>query len=274
MRLLLKHEIKRNIGTISILCGINILLYVILGIMVNCYSDAFIYQQLLGLVIGGLFGVSLSTMIFIIISIVKSFNNQLFSNEGYLTFVLPISLDKILISKYIINLLWLIMLILTNVLGILFLLITIKVLPSGIIFEALGEFGKLIIEHPLTALLYLVQAIVGTMLTFSTLLFTLVILNIGRIRKGKLIIGLILYSIVGNIVSFVSNMFVIIDLYIVDMQGKISVMSTKMMEEFVLENNSFILPVMSIFSFILQVGAVIGLYFAAKYLIKHKLELE
>ena len=133
------------------------------------------------------------------------------------------------------------------------------------------------INSPITILLFGIQSIVGILLAFSALFVTLAILNCGKIKKGKFILGLLIYGAINQVVNFVTGIVSSFSLAIVD-KGEIlkkEDLAIKFVNHFDSSESIFgQLEVLNVNAFFLTIGAVIGLYLFARFIIKHKLELE
>lgn len=275
MRLLLKHDIKNNFLEIVALCVINIIICLLIGIVARFFTfDNLATTLIISTLLAGFVGVSIGTAVVLIMSIVKSFNNKLFTDEGYLTFVLPISIDKIIISKYLVNMLWVIITTISYIIGLLLLVLLLAGVEVPEIFEGILEIGKLIIQNPISVLLALIQLLVSLIFTFSCLFLTLAVLNCGKIKKGKLLVGIIIYSVIGNIISTISSILSLASLVIVN-NGKHLLLDIVTFEDslFGLAYDAGMI-VMNINTFVIEVVACVGLYFLARFIIRHKLELE
>ena len=108
--LLLKHCLKESwrgviIGNASFVVG-----FILLSLFIRVVSGEFLLSR-----IGTIVIVSMATIVyallfvgicFVIVSVVKLFYQKLFTDEGYLTFTLPVSIDELLLSRLLTNIIW------------------------------------------------------------------------------------------------------------------------------------------------------------------------
>ncbi len=274
MKVLFKHELKDHGKEIIILSAINIALCLIFGI----YLRFIMIKGSGGDSILGLFGflfiaVFIAISVVLVVSIIKSFNTKLFSNEGYLTFVLPVSIDKLLIVKYLVNLLWVVVVILSYIIGILSLIIIVEDLSATDTFELFKELGELILNKPLSLLLDIIQFIVAIAYILSALFVTLAILNCGKIKKAKFIMGLFIFWGINFVVKIINIIFTGISLVIGEVNDRLTIGLINDFTEKSTVPNGFI-EVFNINLFVITSLLVVGLYFVARFIINRKLELE
>ncbi len=274
MKVLFKHELKDHGKEIIILSMINIALCLIFGIylrfiMIKSSGE----DSLIGL-FGFLFiAIFIAISVVLVVSIIKSFNTKLFSNEGYLTFVLPVSLDKLLIVKYLVNLLWVVVVILSYIIGVICLIIIVEDLSATDTFELFKELGELIINDSITLLLSIIKFIVDIAYILSALFATLAILNCGKIKKAKFIMGLFIFWGINFIVKIINMIFTGISVVIGKVNNQLTIglindftEKSTVPERFIEVFNINLVVITGLF--------VVGLYFIARFIINHKLELE
>ena len=110
---ILKHDFKNSYKEFLIMCAAIIIMSILLGI--TCLFD-------LNSFLGRVFFMSSMTFYILIITavgilwivyIINSINKKFFTREGYLTFTTPISIDKLIISKILVNFIWFIVVMVT-----------------------------------------------------------------------------------------------------------------------------------------------------------------
>lgn len=278
MKVLFKHELKNHFWEIVILSSINILICVLFGIYLRFFdSDNIVSTLILGGLTMSFIGVFIATGIVFIVSVIKSFNTKLFTNEGYLTFVLPVSLDKLLIVKYLVNLLWVIIIGLSYIIGILILFLLLIDVDTREVLKFLLDAVKICINSPLMCILIIIENLTYVIFYFSVLFFVLAILNCGKIKKGKFILGIALYMVITRVINFISTILSLVSLSIViDETGKLKVIFINVFSEIVNNTNFdlYELEIMNINSYIIIVASLVGLYLLARFIINKKLELE
>lgn len=200
-RKLMKHEIINSWIEITVVC---------LGII--CFSLLFSLFSKLRIQSPTLVGFSILALVFLyfaagvlmIINIVRSFNKKIFSDEGYLTLTLPVTVDQLIISKIVVNIIWIIMTIITYLVS--FMVIASALVSENIIFPIIGELFEFLTNYPLLSILNIYGILVGILSMIVTLIFVLSFLNMGKVKKFKLLIGVILYYIIWAGINFMSNL--------------------------------------------------------------------
>ncbi|MFA5543750.1 MAG: hypothetical protein WC008_05540 [Bacilli bacterium] len=201
----------------------------------------------------------------IIINIVKSFHTKMFTDEGYLTMTLPVSVDGLLLSKIIVNLVWILA---TGIVFILSLGLTINTILGGNELFIFKGIITVIRDNPAGSIIYIIYFAISLLSFVLTLVLTLAILNIGKIKKYKLLFGIGIYYGLNFVLQLASTIFVIIPYAISVSANGVS------LEEFDYSDNFFSgLTFMSMNTLIVSIAGIIGFYFLSRYLIKNKLEL-
>lgn len=212
----------------------------------------------------GLSAFLMATEIFIYVR----FYQNLFSDEGYLTFTLPVRrrdiLNSKIISGLIVNFLTVILL-LAEILVIIIIGIdqaTLYVWSESIgmflrgTLELLGAWSAVYIIEALIGILFIVTA--GYLLTLICITFAAVVA-----KKHKVIAAIAFYYITNAVISFISQMGL--------MFGSVSLAG--ILEEIPTDSHFAVLSLMAL-SLVLSVGAIaLALYSVEHYLLDRKLNL-
>lgn len=145
---ILKHDFKNSYKEFLIMCAAIIIMSILLGI--TCLFD-------LNSFLGRVFFMSSMTFYILIITavgilwivyIINSINKKFFTREGYLTFTTPISIDKLIISKILVNFIWFIVVMVTFFISV---LIIVFFATRGYVdvFSGLIEMVKFAFQQPL-----------------------------------------------------------------------------------------------------------------------------
>lgn len=262
MKKAIKHEFKDSWLEITIICVAFIIMSAITAFLLRLSSSYFSSLLVIAMIL--LYGIAI---VVLLINIIRSFNNRIFGNEGYLTLTLPISIDKIILSKLIVNFILMIAVAGTLIIGIGLMLIIIGDFDTNsiiVIFEAIfNNFGSFV----LTIIYTLIQALFALVL----LVFVLSILNIGKIRKFKFLVGIILYYIISTIVGWLGNLLLIIPYRALFSNGSLT------FEKFTIQNQFILAPLMGYINLNVtfwSLVAIVGFYLLTRYIIKNLLELE
>ena len=261
---LIKHDFKNTWLEITIVCSAIIAFSFIFGVAIKLETRSYFFTIMAVLTLGLLY---IAAVAIVIINIVRSIHKKLFSDEGYLTLTLPVSIDQLLISKVLVNFVWICMTFITFLLSILIIGATV----GDFMFTDMLSF---IYEQPLMVILGTVFASVEAIVFIITLVLVLGLLNTGRIKKFKLLCGIIFYYLIVNVLSWVKALVRIIPYAIMNGQNGIEIVKTPNFYNFYLgpliTNNSFL----DLNNLLFNLIAIVGFYFLSRYIIKNKLELE
>lgn len=278
MKALFKHELKNHFLEVIILSGANIFICLLLGIYVRFFDDDNVISALIlsGLAMS-LLGVFVATSVVFIVSVIKSFNTKLFSNEGYLTFSLPVALDKIILVKYLVNLLWVIIIGCSYIIGILIIFIILADVQTSEVFKYLVDFVKAMLQSPLTFILPCLNFLVTVIMYFSILFLVLAILNCGRIKKAKFILGLAMFMGMTRVINFVQTISSLFSLVVIsdeNAQLKFKFVNVFSEDYYATSLFSDVPQILNVNTFVLTIVIGVGLYLLARLIVNRKLELE
>lgn len=143
-------------------------------------------------------GVLIAIIVITFLAIIRLFQKRLYSNEGYLTWTLPVSNRLNLISKIIVALIWniasfvvvwvgvaiagFIMLMQLNAFSQFFEVVQLLIVDSGFLSKMVQLF-----------ILFTPQTIVSSLYSVIFLLFVITLVNTSFIKKNRLAIGIVLY---------------------------------------------------------------------------------
>lgn len=204
MRQLIKHEfmdsLKFNIIGLSICLGGYILygLVALITMVVNVESNIIVTVIATSLSMI-LLGTTIVPIVFFIITIKKSCIDKIFNDEGYLTMSLPVTTNKLIMSKLIVLIIWGVAYVIANYIGSLILLLILNAFSNNPF-----EVVKSIIENTLFSglpsvisifklLAYLIKIVLAILLVGS-------LTNFCRAKKNKTllsigIVALIIFSL-------------------------------------------------------------------------------
>lgn len=277
MRQFLKYELKNNwksfLFTYLVIIGAFILLSIFILIeKSNIESSEFgiiLFMNLMFLVGGAM----IMGAILFFINLVKSFYNSIYSDEGYLTLSFPKTTHSLLLSKIIINFLWVIGLFVSVIIGI----IIVGIVGSGSVnslFDALYDIINYA-ENSLYLLPFnILSGLIAIALSFVLMLLSFTLINMGGIKKAKLVLGLLIYM--GLIYSLsVSKIFtgylsfglaISSESEIIFAFGRVG---SDIFRSFGADSYA-----LNITDLIINIGLTLGLYFLTVNLFENKLEME
>lgn len=283
---LLKHEWKANSGLLGLLTlaalGIGVLGAMVLRVLVN-YGQALSESEnvLLNMLL-----VSLSmSLLFIFVALclyavgvqfilLYRFYKHKFTDEGYLTFTLPVSVNQIFWSSFVNMAIWLAISLVT-VFAVIFLVILFGTAKEGLvnkdIFQILEQLRMWIdmvdwgsmaealgAGYHVAGGLYLLQLLLSP---FYALIVPMACITVGAVlaKKHKILAAVGVYYGLNMVVSIASSMMTVIP----------SIFFTFNPNS---DGSGYFLTV-TLLSFLLTAGLTVGGYFVTTYLMKHKLNL-
>lgn len=260
---LMKHEFRNNFKEIMLVNGGIIVVSALISFLSGLKLFRLASFLLLSLSILYIISIAL-----IVISVIRSFHTKMFTNQGYLTMTLPISTDHLLLSKIIVNLIWII---LTVIIFAVSLILTISTFLGTDVLSILGGIHSILTTNPLGVLIYIIYSSISLLLFIMSIILTLAILNIGKIKKYTLLIGIAIFYGLNFAIQLLNSTLIIVPYALTLNANKVMLVKFNPGEV----NGAFIgNPLfMSLNSLIITCGCIIGFYFISRHLIKNKLEL-
>ena len=265
---LMKYAIKDSWKGIIIGNGAFIVGTLFLSVLVRILSVTFMTSAFGAFLITSLFfGVGLiflTGVCLVIANLFKTLYQKLFTNEGYLTFTLPVTTDELIFSRILTNFLWAttttIATVLSVMLGALIMADKIAVLDIFyLIVTLLGDNIGMIIAQ---AAMWLVSYIIDVLI----ILLSLAISRSAMKEKGRNVIAILIALLMFYAVSLITQATEFIGIgWAINVSGEI-VFS-------VFHNNNGLAYVFNIIAFVADCGIAVGLYFATRYMLANKLEL-
>lgn len=281
MRQFLKYEFKNNWKSFLLSYLLIIGSFLILSIFIMFVKDvvnttpfmSILYSNLVILTVGAM----IASVVLFIINIVKSMYNSIFTDEGYLTLSFPKSTDSLIISKFIANVVWELLYGVAVGIGIVFLYVSLFVAFGQPVNDLFVELQLLFANLDLSfgiVVFSIINLIVEAILGFILLFLAFCVVNTGIAKKGKVIIGILLYSGFSYALSLIDSIASTISFgFAVDGSGGLVFAYGAIYSESFLNSNA-IMYVFDFTSFLINVGLIIGLYIACRKILRNHLELE
>ena len=277
---LLKHEWKANAGLLTILSacalGVGLLGAGVLRAM-EYVSQHMLTDQMAAIATSGLG----SIMVFVVIALVAyalavqfiniwRFYKNKFTDEGYLTFTLPVNPHQIFLSSFLVILAWLaISVVVLLVSGTLMLFIGLGAPPKEFwedllyVFQNLGEALAQIDVPGVKSFLLLTLAQVFVAPVYAiVLLMTSITLGCVLAKKHKILATIGMYYVINMVVNVISSILSLVPTFL--MIGEMMFGDEEYFNHLALSMGLTLL---------LQVGLCVVGYFWSTYLMKHKLNL-
>ena len=288
MRKILKYEFKNYYREFFIM-GAIVLIFAVFSSLLLSANFKDMNNQLLEIVLSIVGSITTVLYIFSIFAIfviwlklaIDSLYKKLFTNQGYLSFSLPVSIDKLLISKLIACFIWLVYGILILVVSLL-LYISIITKFDNIVTTVLLEILKTIFKNPLMVFLICLFIVVSTVLSLILILFVATLMHSNKGNKSFTFISILLYFGLSSAIETVIQIASVFNLFIgFEFLSSKSFLGFMFLDHVVDLTGQFpniselaFFPYFSFNSFIIYVGAIIGLYFLIRFIISRKLELK
>ena len=187
---LIKYELK---GNYKIFCSLFTIIILLQGLFLTRIGH---WKS--GSIMGMTVLVNIVLFITILIFIEKSFANEIYEDRGYLTFTLPVSGYKVLGSKIIVGLLWLLI---SGFIS----FISFKTIINGLSGEDLIKIITSSVNIKQFVLLGIIYAIVVLIMLLLTIYFSITLTRVAY--KGKKIsgfIGFIVFIVLNFVISYIS----------------------------------------------------------------------
>ena len=187
---LIKYELK---GNYKIFCSLFTIIILLQGLFLTRIGH---WKS--GSIMGMTVLVNIVLFITILIFIEKSFANEIYEDRGYLTFTLPVSGYKVLGSKIIVGLLWLLI---SGFIS----FISFKTIINGLSGEDLIKIITSSVNIKQFVLLGIIYAIVLLIMLLLTIYFSITLTRVAY--KGKKIsgfIGFIVFIVLNFVISYIS----------------------------------------------------------------------
>ncbi len=199
-----------------------------------------------------------------------------------MTFTTPVSVDKLIISKILVNFTWFIVILITFCISF---LIIVFIATSGDleIFNVLFHFTKELFKEPLLIFTSLVKIILYVLSVLITLFFTLAFLSSINVRKARSVITLFIFSSILSVGDLIISLF---SIYSVGIGYNVETFKNVICFQYgyltpgigvMLPFNdieSIVIMYFSFNQFLGMLAYIVGLYFITRYLMTKKLELD
>ncbi|MFH0766843.1 MAG: hypothetical protein ABH890_06720 [Bacillota bacterium] len=194
---LIKHEFissyRKYIPIYAVVLGVSLLTP--LTYRIDHFSLIGIVSSALALIIGAM-------GIFTIYNLILSLGQRVYGNPGYLLFSLPVKTTDIIISKTIVNVIWVIC---TGLVALVAFSVFLSLITGASLFSVFDQtIGALFSNHPLLGIIYIAFGFVYIIYTIGFLMFIFALLNLIYKGEHKIVTGIILYFVLSNIIGLIS----------------------------------------------------------------------
>lgn len=258
------HEFKNTCQMPLTICGMIVGLSILFCIGALLELEFLLTLGLLSLIVC-VYACSIMSYI----SIHKTLTGRLFTQSGYLTLTLPINTHTILISKILVNFIYVALYLVSFLVGILFVLFGFGVLDE--VTEAFRELGNVFIElfkHFDLVSIYSIQILIGFVFLLCFILFCHAFSHSGYIKKQSKGSKFLVFVIAVIAVSYIMNIRILP--FALTYGEELGYQFIQYNDyDFLLEN----IVVIDFSSFFWMLVGTVGFYFGSYYLIKNKIDI-
>lgn len=268
LKRLLKYEYKnlsRMLWPILLgMLGLSVLGFGIVEIIILTLDDLFITLFMLGTFCGFLVIAILLAPVVAIFIIVMRFYKNMFTDEGYLSFVLPVSIHTQLTAKLISGSLWTLIYTVASMLAFgIFFGIPILIHGGDFLAELWSVLLALLGARPFTAVLYLFEillAVVVGAISQTLLYYASVTVGSTLMPKHKILGSILFYFVINAITNILS--------------GTVGTVLSYTMSMSMLSGSLLLLHLSMFGSILLSVALGVAAYIVTAQMLKNKLNLE
>lgn len=266
---LFKYEFKSTAKVFSPLYITLLVVAIINGFFLN--SEMFNIKGLLMMVFGALL---IALFVITVVVLIQRFSKNLLGDEGYLMFTLPVKSSSIILSKYLVAILWTVLSGIVSVVAF-FLITFIPLVMDGAInlseyFGIFAEGLKIVFQSDYTT--FVINIMLLVFISYSMFIFTVYL----ALSMGQLPV----FNNHRNLASFIS--FIGINVLLSSIRNLLMTMFFKIFGEQVLFNieinslNDITTVINSgfIFGIVVNFVLLVGLFFGTKFILDKKLNLE
>lgn len=219
-----------------------------------------------------------------IITIFKTMRERLFSKTGYLTFMMPVKTHTILLTKLLVNFIYIAIFYLAIILSGVTLSYAISRIytdaaDNGLFTQIIGLYIEDILANPLVSFLVILANLLGIAAILCLLLFSMAIFNSGIFKHEKSIVKFVVVFCFIIALNFILKIDIIPLRLYYDSTSKVFLIfqSNNLLETLSAYNDKTGVYPTSVLNFSLlfwSLVAIFGGYFASYRLVNNKLELE
>ena len=196
---------------------------------------------------------------------VRRFYVSFFTDEGYLTFTLPMSMDTHLMIKIVSMLIWNVLSGIAVILALLIILGGLEIGYGGIVTEVWSEIGNTLgyyemslsgmMKHPVLTIILMVISILLSYVFEVLLLYFAIALGCMLVKRHRLIASIVCMICINSVTSFFS-----------------SIGSTIL--SFASLSTDVLYLILLVVSILLTVAEIVAFYIFTKYILEKKLNLD
>ena len=272
----LKYEFKQNWKDFLLSYILVIIAFAFLSIFTLCIRNVYNPSPFIIIVFNNLLFLVIATMIasavLFIINVVKGCYTKIFTDEGYLTLSFPKSTHALILSKIIANVIWAVFFIISIFIGSVFVFLSVGNSVNEI-FDDIRTIIEDVLSEAYLIPFEMINGLLGLIFNLIILLLSFSLINVGKIKKAKVFIGILFYIGISSILTSILSLTNLFGFgFAVNIDGELvfnygSVFSSS----FSNCPNGYLFNFTTIIFLLLF---IVGGYFLTHYLISKKLELE
>lgn len=273
---LLKHSLKETWKGVLIADICLFGAYILEGLLVLFLGDA-LFESAAAIVIFGIVVmtvgiVNLGAFALLIYYLFKTINQKLFTNEGYLTFTLPVNVDELILSRIITNLIYIISVFVVSILGSLFvnIMASIKdIMAAALSGNSIINYGEMVPTSNVNPLYYIgnyFESFLNIIYYLTAFIMSLAIINSSSSSKNRTFLAFVLFIGIAIGTSVIQSLLSL-------MSFGIGINSANAIKFGFGYKNDIVAYAFDIPNLVLLIGLIIGFYIITRKLLSKRLEL-
>ena len=253
----------------------GVYLSILLGVLIlpplfNSFNNQFI-NTVAGFLVAG---ISIATIVVMIITLFRIFNTNVYSREGYLTLTLPVTSSQIVFSKLLVSTMWIILTGIVSTIGICVFVLNLQPVELSEITDGIRKLMAMLDGRSTLAIVLVILAmLVSTVKEIAKLFLACSIAHLKQIGRFRVAIGIFSYFVLSWMETLVVQAATLIASFIPGVE-----IYAKQFET--MNNVESIQQALGLFNGVLGLGILYALALTAAFsigniwLMNHKLDLD
>lgn len=265
--LLIKHAIKNTWKLLLIANGLIIGMVTLFSLLIKFFPDAFgrtFFGQTIIVAFATLIVAAYVAVIALLIyTVVQNCYKSIFSDEGYLTFTLPIDINHLIFSRILVNFIYAII----TVICIFFSILIAELFFGANLFVLLYNLISSLLSNPLALISAFVQVAIYIILYSYVIILALAMANSTFRQKNKIGMAILFYFLITTILSVLQSISTLLSFgFGYDQNGAI-------IFSFGAIGKVYGRYIINFTNLIFEGGIIVGLHFLTRLFMIKKLEL-
>ena len=265
--LLIKHAIKNTWKLLLIANGLIIGMVTLFSLLIKFFPDAFgrtFFGQTIIVTFAALiFAAYAAVIILLIYTVVQNCYKSIFSDEGYLTFTLPININHLIFSRILVNFIYAIF----TIICVFFSVIIAELFFGANLFVLLYNLISSLLSNPLVLISAFVEVAIYIIIYSYVIMLALSMANSTFRQKRKIGMAILFYFLITTVLSVLQSISSLLSFgFGYDQNGAI-------VFSFGAIGKVYGVYIINFTRFIFNAGIIVGLHFLTRLFMIKKLEL-